>query len=62
MGLGCNVVALGNDRVMVPAEAKSLYGICVANGLEVYTPDISMISKGGASLHCLCQPLRRDPV
>ena len=62
MGLGCNVVALGNDRVMVPAEAKNLYELCVANGLEVYTPDISMISKGGGRLHCLCQPLRRDPV
>ena len=62
MCLGCNVVALGNDRVMIPAEAKSLHERCVANGLKVYAPDISMISKGGGSLHCLCQPLRRDPV
>ena len=62
MCLGCNVVALGNDRVMIPSEAKNLHELCLANGLKVYAPDISMISKGGGSLHCLCQPLHRDPV
>ncbi|MEC8834067.1 MAG: arginine deiminase family protein [Pseudomonadota bacterium] len=62
MTLGCNVVSLGNDRVMIPSEAKNLQELCQAKGLKVYAPDISMISKGGGSLHCLCQPLRRDPV
>ncbi len=62
MSLGCNVVAMGNDGVMVPSEAKNLQELCLANGLKVYAPDISMISKGGGSLHCLCQPLHRDPV
>jgi len=47
---------------MIPSEAKNLQELCQANGLKVYAPDISMISKGGGSLHCLCQPLRRDPV
>jgi len=62
MNLGCNVVALGNDKVLLPQEAKLLKEHCEANGLFVYSPDISMISKGGGSLHCMCQPLRRDSV
>lgn len=62
MNMGCNVVALGNDKVLLPKEAKILQEHCKAHGLHVYSPDISMISKGGGSLHCMCQPLRRDPV
>ncbi len=62
MNLGCNVVALGNDKVILPSEAKLLKERCQAHGLFVYSPDISMISKGGGSLHCMCQPLRRDAV
>ncbi len=62
MNLGCNVVALGNDRVILPSEAQLLKEHCEARGLFVYSPDISMISKGGGSLHCMCQPLRRDSV
>ena len=62
MNLGCNVVALGKDRVILPREANLLKEICEANGLYVYSPKVSMISKGGGSLHCMCQPLRRDSV
>ncbi|MCE2027036.1 dimethylarginine dimethylaminohydrolase family protein [Sessilibacter corallicola] len=60
--MGCNVVALGNDRVLLPAEASSLIDACKANGLEVMTVDVSMISRGGGSLHCMCQPLKRESV
>lgn len=60
--MGCNVVSLGNDRVMLPKQAIQLKVKCEAHGLYVYSPDISMIAKGGGSLHCMCQPLRRDPV
>ena len=34
---------------------------CRAQGLTVYDPDVSMIANGGGSIHCMCQPLRRDP-
>ncbi|MCZ8116327.1 arginine deiminase family protein [Silanimonas sp.] len=62
MDLGCNVVALGNGRVMVPASSRSLIAACRAEGLTVYAPDVSMISAGGGAVHCMCQALRRDSV
>jgi N-dimethylarginine dimethylaminohydrolase len=62
MQLGTNVVALGNDRVLVPASSKHLVAACRAEGLTVYDPDVSMIAQGGGAVHCMCQPLRRDTV
>jgi len=62
MQLGCNVVALGDGRVLVPASSKNLIAACRAEGLTVYAPDVSMIGNGGGAVHCMCQPLRRDSV
>jgi len=59
--LGLNVVALGNDRVLMPAGNDDLAAQCRAHGLEVFDPDISMITPAGGGVHCICQPLRRDP-
>ena len=62
MQLGTNVVALGNERVLVPASSKNLIAACRAEGLTVYDPDVSMIGNGGGAVHCMCQALRRDRV
>jgi N-dimethylarginine dimethylaminohydrolase len=62
MTLGTNVVSLGAERVLVPATSRNLIAACRAEGLTVYDPDVSMISAGGGAIHCMCQPLRRDPV
>jgi N-dimethylarginine dimethylaminohydrolase len=62
MQLGCNVVALGDERVMVPASSANLAAACRAEGLRVYDPDVSMIGAGGGAVHCMCQPLRRDRI
>jgi N-dimethylarginine dimethylaminohydrolase len=62
MRLGCNVVALGDERVLIPASSKNLIAACRAEGLVAYDPDVSMISNGGGSVHCMCQALRRDSV
>ncbi len=61
MLLGCNVMSLGDDRVVLAATSSVLKEKCRAVGLKVYDPDISMISTCGGGVHCLCQPLRRDP-
>ncbi|GMG86403.1 dimethylarginine dimethylaminohydrolase family protein [Biformimicrobium ophioploci] len=60
--LGVNVVALGNDRVLIPAASTELIEKSKAHGLEVFAPDMSMFTSGGGGVHCMCQPLRRDPV
>jgi N-dimethylarginine dimethylaminohydrolase len=62
MQLGSNVVALGDERVLVPASSKNLIAACRAEGLTVYDPDVSMIGNGGGAVHCMCQALRRDHV
>ena len=61
LNVGCNVVALGNDRVMLPASNSTLAAACLAEGLEVISLDISAITPAGGGLHCLCQALRRLP-
>jgi N-dimethylarginine dimethylaminohydrolase len=62
MQLGCNVVALGDERVLVPASSRNLLDACRSEGLTVYAPEVSMIGNGGGAVHCMCQALRRDPV
>ena len=62
MNLACNVVALGNDRVVSTAAATELNSKLRAMGFEVYDPDMSMYTNAGGGVHCMAQPLRRDPV
>ena len=61
MGLGCNVVALGNDRVLSSTAAPELNARLRALGFEVFDPDMSQFQLAGGGVHCMCQPLRRDP-
>ncbi len=60
MTLGCNVVSLGNDRVLSTAQSRDLNQQLRARGFEVYDPDVSMFTLGGGGVHCMCQPLKRD--
>lgn len=61
MQMGCNLVALGAERVIIPESNRRLIEACRAEGLKVAAPDVSMIGQGGGSIHCMCQALRRDP-
>ena len=61
LALGCNVVSLGNDRILLPQHSLVLKEKARAHGLEIYDPDVSMITPGGGGVHCMCQALRRDP-
>ena len=60
MTLGCNVMSLGNDRILSTADSTDLNARLRAMGFEVYDPDVSMFTKGGGGVHCMAQPLRRD--
>jgi N-dimethylarginine dimethylaminohydrolase len=60
MALGCNVVALGKDRVLSTASAKDLNKKMKAAGFQVYDPEMTMFTWAGGGVHCMCQPLRRE--
>ncbi len=62
MNLACNVVALGNDRVISTDAAVNLNNKLRAMGFEVYDPDMSMYTQAGGGVHCMAQPLRRARV
>ena len=60
LSLGCNVVALGNEKVLSTLGAPDLNAKMRAAGLTVYDPDMTMFTWAGGGVHCMCQPLRRD--
>jgi N-dimethylarginine dimethylaminohydrolase len=62
MELGCNVVALGDAKVLSTAASKELNSQLRDRGFTVYDPEVDMFTRGGGGVHCMCQPLRRDPV
>ncbi len=61
LNLGCNVVSLGNDRVLLPANATTLIQALGSEGFTIYNPSMEMITQGGGGIHCMCQTLRRIP-
>ena len=60
MALGCNVMSLGNERVLSPVASKDLNQKLRALGFTVYDPDMSMITMMGGGIHCMAQSIRRD--
>ncbi len=60
MALGCNVVALGNDKVLSTLGATDLNAKMRASGFHVYDPDMTQFTRAGGGVHCMCQPLRRE--
>jgi N-dimethylarginine dimethylaminohydrolase len=62
MDLSCNLLALGEDRVISAAHSTRLNAALRAEGIAVLAPDLRLITRGGGGAHCLTMPLRRDPV
>jgi len=62
MQLGCNVMSLGDGKVISTAQSKDLNARLRARGFTVYDPEVSMFTLGGGGVHCMAQALRRDPV
>jgi len=61
-GLGVNAMALGADRVLTGAGARSLNEQMKAHGLELFAPDLEMFTLGGGGAHCLGQAVRRERI
>ena len=43
-------------------DSKDLNARLRALGFTVYDPDMTMFTRAGGGVHCMAQPLRRDPV
>jgi arginine deiminase len=62
MEMSCNLLALGDDRVISPAHSKRLNEVLRAEGVDVLDPELDEFARGGGSVHCMTMPLLRDPV
>jgi len=62
MEMSCNLLALGDDRVISPAHSKRLNAMLRAEGVDVLAPELDEFARGGGSVHCMTMPLLRDPV
>lgn len=60
MRLGCNILALGGDRVISSRGSRDLNAALRAEGLTVLDPDLSLFAAGGGGPHCLTCPLVRE--
>lgn len=57
--MGCNVLALGRERVVSPRHSVRINDMLRAEGLTVLDPELNQFSRGGGSVHCMTMPLRR---
>lgn len=60
MQLGCNLLALGQDRLISPRHNGELNAALRAEGLTVLDPELDLFTRGGGGVHCMTMPLRRD--
>jgi N-dimethylarginine dimethylaminohydrolase len=61
MAMSCNILALGDNRVISPVHSTRINARLRDAGLQVLTPDLSCFAHGGGSVHCMTMPLQRDP-
>ncbi len=62
MAMSCNLLALGDDRVISPAHSTRLNDALRAEGITVLDPELDEFARGGGSVHCMTMPLLRDQV
>jgi arginine deiminase len=60
MAMSCNLLALGDDRVISPAHSTRINAALRAEGVTVFDPALDEFARGGGSVHCMTMPLRRD--
>ena len=59
--MACNVLALGQDRVISPRHSSATNAALRAEGLTVLDPELRLFAHGGGSAHCMSMALARDP-
>ena len=59
--LGCNIVSLGDRRVLTSVDNVDANAQLVERGYELTALNISQFTRCGGGLHCLTMPLAREP-
>ncbi|MEQ8602805.1 MAG: arginine deiminase family protein [Marivibrio sp.] len=62
MQLSCNVLALGDERVLSASHSSAVNAALRAEGLTVIETPLDLFTRGGGGVHCMTMPLARDPV
>lgn len=57
--LGCNILSLGDARILASAASPAISALLRERGYRVTLLDISQFASCGGGLHCLTMPLRR---
>lgn len=60
--LGCNVVSLGDRRVLTSVDNEGVNAQLAARGYDLLPVDISQFTRCGGGIHCLTMPLARASV
>ncbi|HEY5529833.1 MAG TPA: arginine deiminase family protein [Thermoleophilia bacterium] len=60
MKTGCNVLALGDDRILSFAENGIVNKMLEAEGFTIYAPHLREFTKMGGGPHCLTFEIQRD--
>lgn len=58
--MACNVLALGDGRVVSPEHSLDVNARLRAEGLTVLDPRLDLFATGGGSVHCMTMPLDRE--
>ena len=59
--LGCNVVSLGDRRVLSSVDNAGVNTQLAGRGYQVVPLDVSQFTRCGGGIHCLTMPLARTP-
>lgn len=62
MQLSCNVLALGEGRVLSASHSEEANAAMRAEGLDVREIPLDLFTRGGGGVHCMTMPLVRDPL
>ncbi len=62
MAMSCNLLALGDGRVISPAHSRQINAALRAEGVTVLDPELDEFARGGGSVHCMTMPLSRVAV
>ncbi len=62
MDMSCNLLSLGDHRVISPRHSARLNAALRAEGLTVFEPELDEFARGGGSVHCMTMPLLRDSI